>query len=139
MSRVSCHSTSYVIYLAIPHTVTSKITSSMITARKRCWGKVMFSQVSVCQSISPWGRVLGHMVGSPLRYPTPPPIPCPRDTLPLLLTSGGHHWRPVLQTCSLEALPPPPPVLTYSGGHRSRWYASYWNAFLLLLRKVHIG
>ena len=47
---------------------------------------------------------------------------------PLLLTSGGHHWRPV-QTCSLKDLPPP--VRTPSGGHRSGWYASYLNAYLL--------
>ena len=26
-------------------------------------------------------------------------------TYPTLLTSSGHHWRPV-QTCSLEDLPP---------------------------------
>ena len=54
--------------------------------------------------------------------PTPPP---PQDSrhvaypsLPLLLTSGGHHWRSV-QTCSLVHLPPPPspPLLTSSDGH----------------------
>ena len=28
----------------------------------------------------------------------------------LLLTSGGHHWRPV-QTCPIEDLPPPLPVV----------------------------
>ena len=42
-------------------------------------------------------------------------------TLPFLMTSGGHHWRPI-QTCSLEKLSDPqtrpPPVLTSSGGHR---------------------
>ena len=32
---------------------------------------------------------------------------------PMLLTSGGHHWRPV-QTPSLDDFPPP--VLTSSGG-----------------------
>ena len=47
--------------------------------------------------------------------------------LPLLLTSGGDHWRPV-QTCSLEDLPSL--VLTSSGSHRSRRYAPYWNAVL---------
>ena len=35
----------------------------------------------------------------------------------LLLTTGGHHWRPV-HTCSLEDLPPlQHTVLTPSGGH----------------------
>ena len=32
-------------------------------------------------------------------------------TPPLLLTSDGHHWRPV-QTCSLEDLPPPTSTYT---------------------------
>ena len=64
---------------------------------------------------------------------------------PLLVTDGGRHWKPV-QTCSLEDLPPlmtsgghywrpvqllSPSVLTSSGGNQSRWYAFYWNAFLL--------
>ena len=31
---------------------------------------------------------------------------------PLLLTSGGHHWRPV-HTCSLKELPCPPPPHQY--------------------------
>ena len=40
---------------------------------------------------------------------------------PLLLTSGGHHWRPV-QTCSLENIPPPLiSVLTSSGGHENTY------------------
>ena len=30
---------------------------------------------------------------------------------PLVLTSGGHHWKPV-QTC-----PPPQPLLTGNGGN----------------------
>ena len=41
----------------------------------------------------------------------PPDIKPDEPTLPpqpLLLTSGGDHWKPV-QTCSLEDLPPPPP------------------------------
>ena len=31
-------------------------------------------------------------------------------TITLLLTSDGHHWRPV-QTCPLEDLPSPLPVV----------------------------
>ena len=73
---------------------------------------------------------IGHMVGvtpsldipnlqdipnPPLDVPTPPlwtypplsehsqPPPLDRHTL-LLVTSGGHQWRPI-QTCSLESLP----------------------------------
>ena len=34
----------------------------------------------------------------------PPPTPDMGPTA-LLLTSGGHHWKP-LQTCSLEDQPP---------------------------------
>ena len=42
-------------------------------------------------------------------------MPAPSGhTYPLLVTSGGHPWRPV-QTCSLQDLPTPL-VLTSSGG-----------------------
>ena len=52
---------------------------------------------------------IGHMVGYPPDIkPDEPTLP----PQPLLLTSGGHHWKPV-QTCSLEDLPPPTP----SGDH----------------------
>ena len=37
-----------------------------------------------------------------------------------LQTSGGHHWRPV-KTCSLEDLPPPPFILTSSGGYQNTY------------------
>ena len=64
---------------------------------KRNSGKVMFLQASVC----PWGGggSKSHDMGP--GYPTRPP------TWDLLLTSSGHHWRPV-QTCLLEDLPPIP-------------------------------
>ena len=75
----------------------------------------------------------------PLEYPTPwtpPGIPYPWDTLPpLLLTSGGHHWRGptphywhlvvILGDLFKVVLP-----LTSSGVHWSGQYASYWNAVL---------
>ena len=55
-----------------------------------------------------------------------------------LVTSGGHHWRPV-QTCSLGLTAqtpstgtdiwwPPKHILLASGR-----YASYWNGFLFLV------
>ena len=52
--------------------------------------------------------------------PSPPP----------LLTSGGHHWRPV-QTCSLEGIPTPFPsmVLTPCGSH--------WNMYGWLADGTH--
>ena len=60
---------------------------------------------------------LGHMVGyTPART---------WDLgVPMLLTSGGDHYR-LVQTCSLEDLALVPIVLTSSGGHRSGPYASY--------------
>ena len=46
------------------------------------------------------------------------PAPWDLGTYPLLLlTSAGHHWRPVVHLRIYP--PPPPPVLTPSGGHRS--------------------
>ena len=80
----------------------------------------------VCLSVHEGGHVtITHdaldLTYSPPRHGTP----CP----PLLVTSGGHHRRPI-QTCPLED---PLSVLTFGGGHRSThaWQAgtSYWNAF----------
>ena len=69
----------------------------------------------------------------------------PGSTLaPLLVTSGGHHWRPV-QTCSLQDPPQQCTGQTYPradtpwadtrrkhtpDGHCSGRYGSYRNAFL---------
>ena len=40
----------------------------------------------------------------------------PPTPMPLLVISGGHHWRPV-QICSLEDTPhPPPPARWQAGG-----------------------
>ena len=52
---------------------------------------------------------------------------CPSPT-PLLLTSGGHHWRPV-QTCSPEI--PIPSGVTSGGGHWST-YGFKWAVRILL-------
>ena len=49
-----------------------------------------------------------------LRYSSPPQ----------LLTTGGHHWRPV-QTCSLENIPPPVLIDLPSSGH---WNTYDWQA-----------
>ena len=71
----------------------------------------MFSQVSLREGV---GTSHASWDSS---YGTIPLSPRPGDLLstPLLLTSGGHHQRPV-QTCSLEDLPILP-VLTSSGNH----------------------
>ena len=66
---------------------------------------------------------------------------------PLLLTSGGQHWRHV-QTCSLEDLPHQYWHLVVAtetrtvGWLTSGWYASYWNAVLSNLHvslKYHVS
>ena len=51
----------------------------------------------------------GYLPPSPLPFPISFPIPPdigPGHISPLLLASGGPHWRHV-QTCSLEDLLPP--------------------------------
>ena len=78
-------------------------------------------------------RIMGRSHGRgypqdiPYPYPYPWDIPNPLDipyfqayNTPLLLISGGHHWRPV-QTCSLDPYlsVPTPLLLTSSGGHRN--------------------
>ena len=70
-----------------------------------------------------------------ITHGTPPPAPVriwtPDTELPnpLLVKSGGHHWRPV-QTCSLED----PPVLT-SGGHSTYgWQAAGMHSTGMLLQ-----
>ena len=92
---------------------------------------------------------LEYRVPIPLGYPTPFEISYPLSrifyssehqtcwpvqtlftwspTPHLLLTSGGHHLKPV----HFIHMRPYPPVLTSSGGQRRWRYASYWNAFLL--------
>ena len=60
---------------------------------------------SVCQGGGPCVTITIPIAGHQTWNPPPKPWP------PLLVISGGHHWKP-LQTCSLEVRPP---VLT-SGG-----------------------
>ena len=61
--------------------------------------QVMTSRASVCTLPLPWTYDLGTL---------------PPSLYPLLLTSGGDHWRPV-ETCSLDDVPTP--ILTPSCGH----------------------
>ena len=81
----------------------------------------MFSQLSVCHSFQGGSHMiithdaLEHGYPSPLpsRYQTsglthlPHPLDTRHKTYPLLLTSGGYHWRPV-HTSSLQNLPHSP-------------------------------
>ena len=65
-----------------------------------------------------------------IRYGTPHHGPAQH----LLVTSDGHHWRPV-QTCSFEDPPPPPTgtdvwLLKHIPLARTR-YASCWNDFFV--------
>ena len=102
----------------------------------------MFSYMSVCHFIhrrSPCDHyswcIRPHCTGSPSRHgalpqlalvsPSPPDMGLGPQSLPhLLVTSGGHHWRPV-QTCSLDLIvqapPSPPPLLLTFGGHQSTY------------------
>ena len=67
-------------------------------------GKVMFSQVSVYPDINASGvdnMEMHHGIGQMVGYPETSDLgPNP---LPLLVTFGGHHWRPV-QFCSFGDL-----------------------------------
>ena len=90
-----------------------------ITTHQRSCEKVMFSVVSV-HSI--WLGRGPHVIITPITHdalePTvqdPPPTWHPRYPL---VTSGGHHWRPV-QTCSLQA-----PLGLTSGGCWSEWWSA---------------
>ena len=71
-------------------------------------GKVIFSYVFACQSVSPQGSPCDHYpwcIG-PHCTGSPPPPPWTSDLGTLLLvTSGGHNRRPV-QICSPEDHPP---------------------------------
>ena len=89
----------------------------------------MFSQVSVYSwgwtqgvvtSHASWDKSRGTIIPSPeIRAGDLHPIPRHHawGSNSLLLTSGGHHWRPV-QNCSLEDVPTLH-VLTSSGGHQN--------------------
>ena len=131
---------SIIVCLHKPGSKVAKVsTFSFITARKRSYGKAMFSLVCLSVhrgGVAMWPLPLMHYT-SPYRTSQPPgdqtwdPLqPCP----PLLVTSCGNHWRPV-QTCSLKSPPPtstdirwsPKPLRLACG-----WHASYWNAFLFI-------
>ena len=79
---------------------------------------------------------IGH---TPWTYP-PPDIPTPRHTLDITTSPPGYTpcsdiWWSSLETCSnLFTWGHTHPLgLTSIGGHRSRQYVSYWNAFFYLL------
>ena len=95
--------------------------SRIITARQRSCGKVMYSQV--CVSVDrglpcgcyPWcigPHCTGFLALSPRHQTwslgsnptTPRHQSWDSQPIPLLVSSGGPHWRPV-QTCSLEDTP----------------------------------
>ena len=65
--------------------------------------------------------------------PWPGPAHRHQTQLPLLLTSGGHHWRPI-QTCSFDD-PCGIDIWWWPMKHvrfASGRYAFYWNAFLIV-------
>ena len=87
-----------------------------ITIHKQSCGKVMFLHLSMILGRHPPGKHL------PCRQPPgQTPLHPQEDTHPPGKTPLGRH--------------PPPP----GDGYCSRWYASYWNAFLLLPANVVWG
>ena len=74
------------------------VSGGIFTARKRSCRKVMFSKVSVILFRRGPQMTIAHDALGHGYLPLP-------HTLSLLLTSGGHHLRPV-QPCSLEDLLP---------------------------------
>ena len=122
--------------------IITTIIKCVSTARNPSCGRVMCSQAAVCS----W-EVGCHVtiIHDALKITVTTLPPTRHGTwvptrLPLLPTSGGHHWRPV-QTCSLwgHTPPPPPVVLTPSSGLRNMYgcqagsYTSYLNAFLFIV------
>ena len=91
-----------------------------------------FIRVCLSAGVPMWPLSLMHWTSLCRSYPFPPDMGSQDPLVFPLVTSGGHHWRPV-QTCSL---PERSLVLTSSGEiHRvcaSMWYASYCNPFLFL-------
>ena len=91
---------------------------TIVTAHQQSYRKVIFSVMSVCPSVHRGSHVtithdaLDLIVQDPILAPASPahqtwgPLSPASghqtwDPRPPLVTSGGHHWRPV-QTCSLE-------------------------------------
>ena len=100
-----------------------------ITARKRSCEKVMFSQASVCSQEV--GQVTSNVSWDKSHGRMPPG----HQTLgPLLVASGGDHWRPV-QTCSFRDPLQSDiwwwPLKRKHVRFPSGLYPSHWNAFLL--------
>ena len=100
------------------------IIESVVTARKRSWGKVIFLHVSVIlstgwvwQADTPPSRQTPPMSG---RHP-PADTPWQKDTPP------GQTPAPRQADSPIWAVTPPP-----RDGHCSRRYASYWNAYLFM-------
>ena len=86
---------------------------ALITVRKRSFGKVMFSQACVKNSVH-------RGVRGRCTYPLPPARQMPPGQTPPL----GRH-------------PPPWADTPRSDGHCSGRYASYWNAFLYCIVWEH--
>ena len=79
----------------------------IVTAHQRSCRIIMFSLVSVCSQRGggPMWPISKMHWASLYRPPSTAPGIRHGTWWPLLLTSGGHHWRPV-QTCSFEDLSP---------------------------------
>ena len=106
-----------------------KSVTSLITSRNSSCGMVMFSQVSVCLSTGGgWYACRRSLLGNGYAWsqvPSGEVVDMPGTPIRKVHVPGNVHplGRYTLQKVH-------PLVLTSSGGHRSKRYTSYWNAFL---------
>ena len=113
---------------------------------QRICGKVMFSQACVKNSVQ--GGVSQHALGQTPCWDTPPWADTPRADTPLGHTPLGRHpslgrHTPATPSGQIPLLGTPPsadtpPWADTPPSHCSRWYASYWNAFLLHLVVINM-
>ena len=112
----------YVYLLDLSKLITG-IQIYFISGHQQSSGKVMFSQawhVSVCLSTGGWGVCL---------VPGSLQVAFPFGGVACRYNSGTPPGRYTPKKVHLQKVHPS--ALTFSAGHQSGRYVSYWNAFLL--------
>ena len=102
---------------------------TIITARKQSYGKVMFSQESVCSRGGDPNVTITHGALD-LAGIYPPGKIRWGIHFPLPVTSGVDHWKPV-QTCSFGD-PPERHLVINTETYSFQVGKCYWNAFFFL-------